>query len=72
MNGLEPIVIPSFFSFPGTFFSFFFSMFSFSSLPDGVPKKDLSAWYGMFAELDPLANPDAIGKVGNDEADRNC
>jgi len=40
--------------------------------PDGAPKKDLSAWYGMFAELDPLANPDAIGKVGNDEADRNC
>jgi len=39
---------------------------------DGPPKKDLSAWYGMFAELDPLANPDAIGKTGNDEDDRNC
>lgn len=35
-----------------------------------APKKDLSAWYGMFAELDPLANPDAIGKEGKD--DRNC
>jgi len=39
---------------------------------DGAPKKDLTAWYGMFAELDPLANPDAIGKTGKDEDDRNC
>jgi len=39
---------------------------------EGASKKDLSAWYGMFAELDPLANPDAIGKSGNDDDDRNC
>nr|XP_018902463.1 PREDICTED: islet cell autoantigen 1 [Bemisia tabaci] len=27
-------------------------------------------WYDLFAELDPLANPDAIGKTGDQE--RNC
>ncbi|KAK3593496.1 hypothetical protein CHS0354_037019 [Potamilus streckersoni] len=25
-------------------------------------KKDMSAWFNLFADLDPLANPDAIGK----------
>ncbi|RWS25597.1 islet cell autoantigen 1-like protein [Leptotrombidium deliense] len=29
-----------------------------------------SEWFNLFAELDPLANPDAIGKMGDD--DRNC
>ncbi|XP_054596848.1 islet cell autoantigen 1 isoform X1 [Nothobranchius furzeri] len=28
----------------------------------GMPK-DLSAWFNLFADLDPLSNPDAIGKT---------
>ena len=23
----------------------------------------MSAWYGLFADLDPLSNPDAVGKT---------
>lgn len=34
-------------------------------------KKDMSAWFSLFADLDPLANPDAIGKKSTEE-DRNC
>lgn len=33
---------------------------------------DKSNWINLFAELDPLQNPDAIGKMAGDEADRNC
>ncbi|CAF1993464.1 unnamed protein product [Rotaria magnacalcarata] len=31
-----------------------------------------SSWLNLFAELDPLQNPDAVGKAAGDEADRNC
>ena len=31
-----------------------------------------SNWLNLFAELDPLQNPDAIGKAAGDEADRSC
>ncbi|CAF2716101.1 unnamed protein product [Rotaria sp. Silwood2] len=31
-----------------------------------------SNWLNLFSELDPLQNPDAIGKTAGDEADRNC
>uniref|UniRef100_T1J9I6 Protein kinase domain-containing protein n=1 Tax=Strigamia maritima TaxID=126957 RepID=T1J9I6_STRMM len=36
--------------------------------------KDMSAWFNLFADLDPLSNPDAIGKSTNDSAedDRKC
>lgn len=34
-------------------------------------KRDMSAWFNLFADLDPLANPDAIGKKSTEE-DRNC
>ncbi|XP_037282508.2 islet cell autoantigen 1-like protein isoform X1 [Rhipicephalus microplus] len=34
-------------------------------------KRDMSAWFNLFADLDPLANPDAIGKKST-EQDRNC
>lgn len=29
-----------------------------------MPKasKDLSAWFNLFADLDPLSNPDAVGR----------
>ncbi|RXM29187.1 Islet cell autoantigen 1 [Acipenser ruthenus] len=27
------------------------------------PAKDLSAWFNLFADLDPLSNPDAVGKT---------
>ncbi|CAF1322457.1 unnamed protein product [Rotaria sordida] len=33
---------------------------------------DKSNWLNLFAELDPIQNPDAIGKIAGDEADRNC
>ena len=32
-------------------------------------KKDMSAWFSLFADLDPLSNPDAIGKSMNDMTD---
>uniref|UniRef100_A0A3B3SH88 Islet cell autoantigen 1 n=1 Tax=Paramormyrops kingsleyae TaxID=1676925 RepID=A0A3B3SH88_9TELE len=28
--------------------------------------KDLTAWFSLFADLDPLANPDAVGKTDNE------
>ncbi|CAD5116951.1 DgyrCDS5791 [Dimorphilus gyrociliatus] len=31
-------------------------------------KQDMSAWFNMFADLDPLANPDAIGRKRDDIA----
>ena len=31
----------------------------------------MSAWYSLFADLDPLANPDAVGHKQEDE-ERNC
>ena len=34
-------------------------------------KKDMSQWFSLFADLDPLANPDAIGKSIND-SDPSC
>ncbi|XP_078702558.1 islet cell autoantigen 1-like isoform X11 [Branchiostoma floridae x Branchiostoma belcheri] len=35
--------------------------------------KDMSAWFNLFADLDPLANPDAIGrKEGENQEERNC
>ncbi|KAG8225173.1 hypothetical protein J437_LFUL006698 [Ladona fulva] len=33
--------------------------------------KDMSKWFNLFADLDPLANPDAIGGK-SEEFDRNC
>ena len=33
--------------------------------------KDMSQWFNLFADLDPLANPDAIGKTTKEE-DKNC
>ena len=33
---------------------------------------DKANWFDLFAELDPLQNPDAIGKSAGAEADRNC
>ena len=33
--------------------------------------KDMSQWFSLFADLDPLANPDAIGKSTKEE-DPNC
>jgi len=35
-------------------------------------KKDLASWYNLFAELDPLQNPDAIGSKDEHEEQRNC
>ena len=34
-------------------------------------KKDMSQWFSLFADLDPLANPDAIGKSTKD-SDPSC
>lgn len=38
----------------------------------GSSKKNLSAWYDLFAELDPLKNPDAIGQNDGIDEQRNC
>lgn len=47
-------------------------MFKTSKNSDGVyftiPEpaknpKDLTAWFSLFADLDPLSNPDAVGKT---------
>ncbi|XP_072034009.1 islet cell autoantigen 1-like isoform X2 [Amphiura filiformis] len=38
-------------------------------------KSDMSAWFNLFADLDPLANPDAVGKeeaAGQENEQRNC
>lgn len=32
-------------------------------------KKDMSAWFSLFADLDPLSNPDAVGKTSDDMTD---
>ena len=34
-------------------------------------KQDMSQWFSLFADLDPLSNPDAIGKSTN-EIDPSC
>lgn len=34
----------------------------FSPEPTKNPK-DLTAWFSLFADLDPLSNPDAVGKT---------
>ena len=39
--------------------------------PPSNPKSK-SNWLNLFAELDPIQNPDAIGKTVADEADRSC
>ncbi|XP_022253322.1 islet cell autoantigen 1-like isoform X2 [Limulus polyphemus] len=35
-------------------------------------KQDMSAWFNLFADLDPLANPDAVGKKDGEVEERNC
>ena len=42
-----------------------------SSLTAQSNKKDMSQWFSLFADLDPLANPDAIGKSTKD-SDPSC
>ncbi|XP_033728068.1 islet cell autoantigen 1-like isoform X2 [Pecten maximus] len=32
-------------------------------------KKDMSAWFNLFADLDPLSNPDAVGRSADDMTD---
>ena len=32
-------------------------------------KSDMSAWFNLFADLDPLADPDAVGRKPNDQMD---
>lgn len=34
--------------------------------------KDLSAWFNLFADLDPLSNPDAVGKTDKDHELHNA
>ena len=37
-----------------------FFFFSFLLAPNSG-NQDMSAWFNLFADLDPLSNPDAIG-----------
>ena len=34
--------------------------------------KDMSSWYNLFADLDPLGNPDALSNNKKEDDDRNC
>ncbi|XP_027867834.1 islet cell autoantigen 1 [Xiphophorus couchianus] len=36
------------------------------------PSKDLSAWFNLFADLDPLSNPDAIGAASRENELHNA
>ena len=38
---------------------------------DSQKKRNMSEWFSLFADLDPLANPDAIG-ISTKESDPNC
>ncbi|XP_074661467.1 islet cell autoantigen 1-like isoform X2 [Tubulanus polymorphus] len=38
------------------------------SKPPKKGQKDMSAWFNLFADLDPLANPDEVGKQETDAA----
>ena len=39
----------------------------------GKKASDMSAWFSLFSDLDPLANPDAVDKQNTkSEADRQC
>ena len=31
-------------------------------------KTDMSAWFNLFADLDPLADPDAVGRQPNENS----
>ena len=43
-----------------------------NSKPKPTTTTNKSNWLDLFAELDPIQNPDAIGKLSRDEFDRNC
>jgi hypothetical protein len=34
--------------------------------------KNMSSWYNLFADLDPLGNPDALSSNKKEDDDRNC
>lgn len=38
-------------------------MFLLLSPEPGKAASDLTAWFSLFADLDPLSNPDAVGKT---------
>lgn len=38
-------------------------MFSLLSPEPVKAASDLTAWFSLFADLDPLSNPDAVGKT---------
>lgn len=37
--------------------------FALLSPEPAKPSSDLTAWFSLFADLDPLSNPDAVGKT---------
>lgn len=45
-----------------------------NKMKNGKPKKgqDMSAWFNLFSDLDPLANPDAIGESKDADQERSC
>lgn len=48
-------------------------LFSFSCPTETAEaSKDLSAWFNLFADLDPLSNPDAVGKTGSEHELHNA
>lgn len=53
-------------------FSLYFRGFTLSFLGQATGGKDMSSWYNLFADLDPLGNPDALSSTKKEEDDRNC
>lgn len=51
--------------------SFSLTLFQTPSKMSNASKKDMSAWYDLFADLDPLANPDALDSKTLEE-ERSC
>jgi hypothetical protein len=41
------------------------------SQAENQKKRNMSEWFSLFADLDPLSNPDAIG-ISTKETDQNC
>ena len=33
-------------------------------------KTDMSAWFNLFADLDPLGNPDAVGRTSEQQGEK--
>lgn len=58
----------------GIHLSFLFRYLQISSWPNSflLFQDKRAAWFDLFADLDPLADPDAVGRTVPGAEDRNC